>query len=270
MSQDGSGRLLENIMEHTIEKVNDEIHYVDGKTTVVRDQCYDIPEGSNTSLFELSSDFASPKSTKSALSAGLQEHDHVFKSGGMIMQFVSHEEQGVMPRKNDGPCTSTCPTSVKVKDEPWDNSSLNNVNKDAIRIISNELPNVKNEWDVHNEFHDDQVEHVCLIDRLNFLMYGEDSSLNIATTYSSSKNTRPSSFISSSIVSDSAENLGIKRPRKRKKTATYYLILRCVMQYYIYFHTSIIIFIQMLNCFAVIQFKQHSTRMLLGSCRYIF
>ncbi|KAK7276232.1 hypothetical protein RIF29_17369 [Crotalaria pallida] len=219
----GSGGLLENIMEHTVEKVNDEIHSSDEKT-IARDMCNDIPEGSNNSLFELpprattlsslSSDFALPKSTKSILLEGLQEHDHVSESRGSTMQFDSHDEQGIMPIKNDGPSTSTYPTSVKVKDEPWDSGDHNNV-------ISIELPNVKSEWGgVHNECRDDQVEHMSLIDRLNFLMSGEDSSLNIASSNSSLKKTRPSAFIASSSVSESADNLGIKRSRKRKKTAT--------------------------------------------------
>ncbi|KAE9615070.1 hypothetical protein Lalb_Chr04g0251401 [Lupinus albus] len=226
-----SGGLLENIMEHTIEKVNDMIHSVDEKTTITRDQCYEIPEGSNTSLsvlphgattgLFLSPDFASPISTKSLLSAGLQEHDHVYESRGSTMQFDSHVEQGIMPIKNDSPSTSTCPTSVKVKDEPWDNNDYNNVDKDTIGSISVEIPNVKSEWEVHNEYHhDDQVEHMSLIDRLNFIMSGEDSSLNIPTSYPSLKKIWPSAYIASSSVSESAKYSGIKRTRKRKKTAT--------------------------------------------------
>ncbi|CAL0307660.1 unnamed protein product [Lupinus luteus] len=225
-----SGGLLENIIEHTVEKVNDEIHSIDGKTTISRDQCYEIPERSNASLsvlppaattgLFLSPYFASPISTKSLLSAGLQEHDHVFEPTGSVMQFDSHVQQGIMPIKNDSPITSTCPTSVKVKDEPWDNNDLNNVDSVAIGSISVEIPNVKCEWEAHNEYHhDDHVEHMSLIDRLNFIMSGEDSSLNIATSYPSLK-ISPSAFIASSSVSESAGYSGIKRIRKRKKTAT--------------------------------------------------
>ncbi|XP_019432744.1 PREDICTED: uncharacterized protein LOC109339707 isoform X1 [Lupinus angustifolius] len=223
-----SGGLLENIID---EKVNDEIHSVDGKTTITRDQCYEIPERSNASLsvlppgattgLLLSPNFASPISTKSLLSAGLQEHDHEFEPRGSTMQFDSYVQQGIMPIKNDSSSTSTCPTSVKIKDEPWDNNDLNNVDKDAIGSISVEIPNVKSEWEVHNEYHhDDQVEHISLIDRLNFIMSGEDSSSNIATSYPSLKKIWPSAFIASSSVSESAEYSGIKHIRKRKKTAT--------------------------------------------------
>ncbi|XP_061374654.1 uncharacterized protein LOC133316875 [Gastrolobium bilobum] len=211
-------------------EVNEEIYSADGKMTVARDQCHDLTKGSNTSLFELplgatsgsslSTDYASPKSTKSVISAGLQEHDHIFKSRGMITQFDSRKDQGVMPINNDGPSTSTCPISFKIKDEPWDNIEIHNVNRDAMGSISVELPNVKSEWEVHSEYQDDQVEHMSLIDRLNFLMSGEDSSLNISTSSSFLKKTKPSSFVSSSIFSESAEPLSIKCPRKRKKTAT--------------------------------------------------
>lgn len=209
MLQSGSGCLLENIMECTVEKLNEEIV----KTEVSRDQCYDIPGGSKTSPLEL------PLGA-----AGVQEHD-IFKSRGMIMQLDSHEEQCVMPIKNDGLSSSTCPISVKVKDEPWDNSEFHNVNKDVMASIPTELPNVKSEWEVQDDYPDDQVEHMSLIDRLNFLMSGENSSLNVSTSYSSLKKTRLPSFTSSSIVSESLDPLSIKRLRKRKRTATYYMIV---------------------------------------------
>lgn len=237
MLQGVGGGLSENVMEQTVEKVNGEIFSVDGKTTIARDQCHDTPEGSNTSLSDLplgatsgssmSTEYASPKSERSIISACLQEHNHIFKSRGVLMQFDSHEEQGVASINNDGPCNSTCPTSVKIKDEPADNSEIHIVNKDAMGSISFELPNVKSEREVHNEFNDDQVEHMSLIDRLNFLMAKEDSSLNlnISTSYPSLKNAKPSSSMPSSTFSESAEPSHIKCSRKRKKTATYYLIL---------------------------------------------
>ncbi|XP_027332150.1 uncharacterized protein LOC113847328 isoform X4 [Abrus precatorius] len=197
-----NGSLLENIMEQTIKKEDEKIDYADGKTRVARDECYDTLEGGDTTLFELplgatsgsslSTDYASSKSTASVISAVLQEDDHILKSRGIMMQFDSHVEQNVMPVNNDGPSCSASPTFVKVKDEPWGYSENHNVNKDAMGSISLKLPNIKSEWEVHNEYHDDQVEHMSLIDRLNFLMAGEDS----------------------------AEPLSINCRRKRKKTAT--------------------------------------------------
>ncbi|XP_027332148.1 uncharacterized protein LOC113847328 isoform X2 [Abrus precatorius] len=225
-----NGSLLENIMEQTIKKEDEKIDYADGKTRVARDECYDTLEGGDTTLFELplgatsgsslSTDYASSKSTASVISAVLQEDDHILKSRGIMMQFDSHVEQNVMPVNNDGPSCSASPTFVKVKDEPWGYSENHNVNKDAMGSISLKLPNIKSEWEVHNEYHDDQVEHMSLIDRLNFLMAGEDSSLNISTSDSSLKKTKPSSFLSSFIFSNSAEPLSINCRRKRKKTAT--------------------------------------------------
>ncbi|TKY56699.1 argonaute 4A [Spatholobus suberectus] len=217
-----NGGLLETIMEQTVKKVNEEINSADGKAAVAREQCYDIPEGINTSLplvatcgSSLLTDYASSKSTGSVISAGLQEDNHILKSRGTVMQFDPHVEHNVI--NNDGPIS---PTFVKVKDESWDYSENHNVNKDAMSSISIELPNVKSEWEVHNEYHDGQAEHMNLIDRLNFLMAGVDSSLNISTSYSSLKKTNPSSSISSSIFSKSAEPSNINCRRKRKKTAT--------------------------------------------------
>lgn len=220
-------------MEQTVKKENEEINSGDGKT-VAADHCNDISDGSNTSLplgatsgSSLLTDYASSKSTRSVISAGLQEDDHILKSRGISMQFGSHVEDDVTPINNDGPSHSTSPTFVKVKDEDWGYSENHNVNKDATVSISVELPNVKREWEVHNEYHDDQTEHMNLIDRLNFLMAGADSSLNISSSHPSLKKTKPSSSISSSTFSKSADPSSINCRRKRKKTATYYPILLC-------------------------------------------
>jgi len=230
MSQANGGCLSKNIMEQTVEKVNGEFFPVDGKITVARDQCHDTPEGINTSLSELpleatsgsslSTEYASPKSRGPVISACPQGHDQIVKSEEMIMQLDSHEEQGVMPRDNNGPSSSACPTSVKIKDEPWDNSEIHNVNEDAMGSISIKLPVVKSEQEIHNGFNDEQVENMSLTDRLNFLMSRKDSSLNIPMSYSSLKKTMPSSFASSSNFSESEEPSRIKCARKRKKTAT--------------------------------------------------
>ncbi|RDX85251.1 hypothetical protein CR513_33589, partial [Mucuna pruriens] len=189
ISEGNNEGLLETIMEQTVKKVNEEINSANEKTTVASNQCYDIPKG-NTSL-PIGATFG-----------------------------PSYVEHNVKPVNSDGPSCSTSPTFAKVKGEPWDYSENHNVNKDVGGSISIELPNVKSEWEVHNEYHDDQAEHMNLIDRLNFLMAGADSSLNISTSYSSLRKIKPSSFISSSIFSKSTESSSINHRRKRKKTAT--------------------------------------------------
>lgn len=221
MLQADSGGLSKNIIEQTVEQVNGEIYSVDGKTTADRDQCHDTSEGSNASPFELPLGATRGSSLSTECASP--------KSRGMIMQFDSHGEQGVMPLDNDGPTSSNCPASVKVKDEPLDNSEIHNVHKDAMDSISVNLPNVKSEKEVNDEFSDDQVENISLIDRLNFLMAGEDSSLNISKWYSTLKKTKPSSPTPSSNLSESTIPSLIKCSRKRKKSATYYLILLCFM-----------------------------------------
>lgn len=220
MSQADSECLFKNIADQTVEKANGEFSSVDGKITAVRDQCHDIPEGKNTSLSELpheapsgsslSTEHAAPKSRKPVISAYPQEYDQIVKSEEMITHFDSQEEQGVMPTNNNGPSSSACPTSVKIKDEPWDNSEIHNVVENAMGSTSIKLPVVKNEQEVHNDYNDDQVDHMILNDRLKFLMSREDCSLNIPLSYP----------VSSSNFSESAEPSRIKCARKRKKTAT--------------------------------------------------
>lgn len=219
-------------MDHTAGRVKEEIHSVNGKTIAASNQHNDVPEG-NTSLFDspsgtaaesfLSTNFASLKSANS-ISVNLQECDHVYKSGGMVLQSNLYEAQGAMPVKN---CqnTSTFPTSVKVKDEPWDGSEFHNVKADELGNFSFNFKNVKSEWEVQNECRDDLVEYMCLRDRLKRLMSGEGLNLDTSTSYPSLKKIRRSSSERNSNFSRSPEPLNIKRPRKRKKTATYYLIL---------------------------------------------
>ncbi|KAL5102163.1 hypothetical protein RYX36_006490 [Vicia faba] len=212
--------LFKNIVDQTVEKENGEFSSVDGKITAARDQCHDIPEGKNTSLSELpheapsgsslSTEHARPKSRRPVISAYSQEYDQIVKSEAMITHFDSQEEQGVMPINNNGPSSSACPTSVKIKDEPWDNSEIHNVIENAMGSTSIKLPVVKNEQEVHNDYNDDQVEHMILNDRLKFLMSREDCSLSIPISYP----------VSSSNFSESAEPSRIKCARKRKKTAT--------------------------------------------------
>ncbi|KAK7385675.1 hypothetical protein VNO78_31460 [Psophocarpus tetragonolobus] len=223
--EDSNGGSLETIMEQTIKKGNEEIDPPNGKAAVAGDQFYDIPEGSNISLplgvtcgSSLLTDYVSSKSTGSVISAGCQEDDLILKSRGIVMQFDSLVEHNII--NNDGLISATSPTFVKVKDEPRDYSENHNYNKDVMGSISIKRPNVKSESDIYNEYHDNQVEHMNLIDRLNFLMAEADSSLNISSSNSYLKMTRPSSSISSSIFSKSAEPSIIKCRRKRKKTAT--------------------------------------------------
>lgn len=230
MLQCNNGGLLETIIEQTVKNENEEMNSVNGKAAVVRDQCNDILEGSNISLPlgatcvpSLLIDNASSKSKGSVISAGLQEDGPILKSRGILMQFDSHVEHNII--NSEGPFSSTSPTFVKVKDEPWDYNENLNVNKDYLDRVSIVLPNVKHEREVHNEYQEDQVDHMNLTDRLNFLKSGTDSSLNISTSYSYLKKSRPFSPLWSPIFSKSTEPSSISSRRKRRKTATYYLIL---------------------------------------------
>ncbi|CAJ1970854.1 unnamed protein product [Sphenostylis stenocarpa] len=220
-----NGDFFETIMEHTVKKGNEEINSANGKAAAATDQCDDIFAGSNisqplgaTCVSSSLTNYASSKSKRSVISTGLQEDWPKLKSRGIVMQFDSHVEHNGI--NNDGSFSSTSPTFAKVKDEPWDYIENLNVKKNYLGRFHIELPNVKHEREVHSEYSEDQVEHMTLTDRLHFLKARADSSLNISTSYSSLKKTRPFSSLSSPIFSKSAEPSSIMCRRKRKKTAT--------------------------------------------------
>ncbi|KAL2317277.1 hypothetical protein Fmac_031153 [Flemingia macrophylla] len=216
-----NGGLLETIMEQSVEKVNEEINAINGEAAVARDECYDFPEGSNISLphgatsgSSLLSDCASSKLTGSVISTGLHVDDHTLKFRGTVMQFDSYMDHNVV--NSDDQISSTYPSFVKVKDEPRDYSENHNDNKDAMGSISIELPKIKSEREVNNAYQ--TAEQVNLTDRLNILLAGADSSLNISTSYSSLEKTKPSSSLLSPTFSKPAEPSTCRR--KRKKSAT--------------------------------------------------
>lgn len=221
---------MEDILERATERVKEETHPFDGKVITTSNQCNDIP-GGNTSLFESSSGITaesslyctSHKSAKSIVSVNPQG-DHIFESEGKVMHSNLYEEQSGIPVKNDGQINSTFPTSVKVKDEPLDNGNFHNVQANGVGNFSFNIKNVKSEWEAQNKNYDDQVEDMCLRDRLKIFMAGEGFNLNSSRNYPYSKKTRPSSFGRSSVLSESPEPISIKCPRKRKKTATYCIV----------------------------------------------
>ncbi|KAI4307657.1 hypothetical protein L6164_030822 [Bauhinia variegata] len=229
--QGGSGELLEDTIKYSSERVNEEIHFANGKTIVARNECSNILAGSNASAFfesasstmtgsSLPTEHESLKSIKPIGSLGLQESEKLMKCREIIMQGNCYEEQGVIPIKNGALCSSTLSTTVKVKDEPWDNSDFHNDKGDIVGDTSCNFFHVKSELEVHNKCHDDQVEHMCLRDRIRFLKSGENLKVDIHTSHAALKEIAPTALERSPIVSESVEPSSIKHPRKRKKTAT--------------------------------------------------
>lgn len=209
MQQDVGGQLLGDFLEHTNGKVKEWIHSVDGRMVVDSDQCEDI-------LGDPTSSFESPSGTivESVIPINLQEGDHVLKSAEMVMQFNPDVEKGVLPAISEGQNSSTFQTSIKVKEEPCGGSESHNLKVDGQCNFSFNFMNIKSE-----QCDDDLVEHICLRDRLKFVMSGEDLCSDSSTSYTSLKDTRPSTLKRSSSF-ESPESLSIKFPRKRKKTAT--------------------------------------------------
>ncbi|XP_054818647.1 uncharacterized protein LOC129318107 isoform X2 [Prosopis cineraria] len=212
--EDVGAELLEDFLEHANRRVNEWIHSVDDKIVAASNQCNDILGGNASSL-------KSPSRTtaESIISINLQGRDHVFKSAEMAMQSNLYEENGVLPAMNDGQNSSTFLTFIKVKDEPCDGSEFHNLPADGLGNFSFNFMNVKSEQEVLNKYDNDLVEHVCLRDRLKFVISGDSFSANSSTSYTSLKDTGPSTLERSSSL-ESPESLSIKLPRKRKITAT--------------------------------------------------
>ncbi|KAM1201021.1 hypothetical protein FF1_017348 [Malus domestica] len=114
---------------------------------------------------------------------------------------------------------STPSTSVKVKDEPWDDGVFQNQDRNAGGKFSFDILPVKNEPRVFNEINEDEVDHMRLRDRLNLLASGYGSELNISRSHGCFVKVVPSAKYSP-IASESAKPINVIRPRKRKKTAT--------------------------------------------------
>ncbi|XP_028803080.1 uncharacterized protein LOC114758220 [Neltuma alba] len=205
--EDVGGELLGDFFEHTNGRVKEWIQYVDQKIVAASSLCKDIL-GGNTSSFES----LSRTTAESISSMNLQEGDHMPKSAEMVMQSNLYEEKGVLPAMNDGQDSST-----KVKDEPCDNTESHNLKAEGLSNFSFNFVNVKSEQELPNIYDNDLIEHVCLRDRLKFVMSGEGFCANSSTSYTSLKDTRPSTLEKNSVF-ESPESFRL--PRKRKKTAT--------------------------------------------------
>ncbi|KAJ7960086.1 NAC domain-containing protein 8 [Quillaja saponaria] len=200
VSKDVFGGLLEDIAEHSAPEVKEGTHSANGK-----------PSADGGSLIVTAHSL--PK-TKTGSVLEIHKSDSTFQSKGMQMTVNRCEGQSVRPAENDTLSSSTLPTPFKVKDEPWDNNEFPNIKRNAISKFSV----VKSEPDHQNEDIGDQVEHMRLRDRLKFMASEEDSILN-SSNYASFNKVR-SALKRSAFVTESAESISTKRPRKRKKTAT--------------------------------------------------
>ncbi|KAK4276369.1 hypothetical protein QN277_019326 [Acacia crassicarpa] len=190
--EDVGVELLGDFLEQTNGRVKECIHSVDDKIVAASNQCKDIL-GGNASLFD--------------------------KSADMFMQSNAYEEKGVLPAMNDIQNSSTSLTFIKVKDEPCGSSKAHKLKADGLSNFSFNFINIKSEQEVLSKYDNDLLEHVCLRDRLKSVMSGDGFCANSSTSYTSLKDTRPSTFERSSIF-ESPESLSIKLPQKRKKTAT--------------------------------------------------
>lgn len=129
-------------------------------------------------------------------------------------------------RLHNGPmCSNTCGSSLstnfKIKDEPSDDSNFHNLERDARSNFSISILPSKSEPEISNEIDEDEVDHMCLGDRIKLLRSRDDFKLNMPRDFDCLKKFVPSVTDSSSVVLESAKATNFGRPRKRKKTATY-------------------------------------------------
>ncbi|XP_068310500.1 uncharacterized protein [Pyrus communis] len=135
------------------------------------------------------------------------------------MELSSCGGQDYVPTCTSRRHCSTPSTSVKVKDEPWDDGVFQNPDRNAGGKFSFDILSIKNEPRVFNEINEDEVDHMRLRDRLNLLASGYGCELNISRSHGCFVKVVPSAKYSP-IASESAKPINVIRPRKRKKTAT--------------------------------------------------
>lgn len=122
--------------------------------------------------------------------------------------------------QDDGPTrTSRVHSSVKIKDEPLDNSDFLSLGRRVRGDFSLNILPVKQELRATNKIGDDEIDNMLLRDRMNLLVSQENSEVSMSKNYGCLVKIVPSA-VSCSPISESAKPISISRPRKRKKTAT--------------------------------------------------
>ncbi|XP_024183117.1 uncharacterized protein LOC112188264 isoform X2 [Rosa chinensis] len=122
--------------------------------------------------------------------------------------------------QDDGPTrTSRVHSSVKIKDEPLDNSDFLSLGRCVRGDFSLNILPIKQELRSTNKIGDDEIDNMLLRDRMNLLVSQENSEVTISKNYGCLVKIVPS-VVSCSPISESAKPISISRPRKRKKTAT--------------------------------------------------
>lgn len=116
--------------------------------------------------------------------------------------------------------SSKAHSSVKIKDEPLDNSESPSLGRSVRGNFSLNILPVKHEPRAPNEISEDEVDNMLLRDRMNLLALREEYEVSMSKNYGCVLKIVPSALNYSPIAKESAKPVSISRPRKRKKTAT--------------------------------------------------
>lgn len=116
--------------------------------------------------------------------------------------------------------SSKAHSSVKIKDEPLDNSESPSLGRSVRGDFSLNMLPVKHEPRAPNEISEDEVDNMLLRDRMNLLASREEYDVSMSKNYACVVKIVPSALNYSPIAIESAKPVSISRPRKRKKTAT--------------------------------------------------
>nr|XP_048327960.1 uncharacterized protein LOC107406577 isoform X1 [Ziziphus jujuba var. spinosa]XP_048327961.1 uncharacterized protein LOC107406577 isoform X1 [Ziziphus jujuba var. spinosa] len=146
--------------------------------------------------------------------------DSIYLSERKDMELNSCEGQHNWPMYTNDTNGSSLSTIFKIKDEPSDDSNINNLDRDARSNFSISKFPVKIEQEISNEINGDEVDHMYLGDRIKLLRSRDDFELNMPKDHECLKKYVPSVTDYSRIGSESAKPTSFGRPQKRKKTAT--------------------------------------------------
>lgn len=146
-----------------------------------------------------------------------------------LVESNSCESQDCLPANRSSVHTSTSSTVVEVKVETRDDHNLHKTDWNARHNFYCNKLQLKNELELSDQLCGGEVDHKRLRDQMMMpATLVKDSELNIARNIECLKKSVTSAIGFSFIAPESTEPLCINRPRKRRKTATYFLFLTCL------------------------------------------
>ncbi|KAF8398965.1 hypothetical protein HHK36_014830 [Tetracentron sinense] len=240
----GSAYRIKDKEQHGAGIIKGVSHSSDKGSSTARSHCHSLPgrncsDACRTSLFDSSngdiagSSCSTPRSSLMASNIqdsvlpkycsfqGIHENDCTSAAQKTSSEFEEpcggQDIMAVNPNNMLGSAFSTF--LVKVKSETLENG-LQSPCKNALGSFSNDILAVKRELETPVESHRDELDHMPLRERIKLLISRKVSNLNISRNLKCLRKTVPSAMECDPNFSDNGNPRGIKRRRKRNKTAT--------------------------------------------------